>query len=348
MYRWLVDEGMSLRGIAKKLNDRGAPTARSAAIWQPTAVGKIIRNPVYKGTFYYQRAESVMPSRRLSSDPYAKARKTGRKPRPEKDWIAIPVPPIVEGPAWEQAQQQLRQNSVYSPRNNRRHKYLLRSMVRCSLCGSTLSGQAVRDRRYYRCTNKHSTAALAGRPCTSRSVQADPLEDAVWEALSGALKQPEVLVERCYRQIEHLLSREGQAEEQQQHGRALQRVKTRQDRVIEAYIAEVMELDRYKAEMEKLKLKHQELERAASDLAKRTRRQEDARDALQYLDRFCRRVAVGLGALSFEERQRVLRLLVERITVVDGRVRVEAIIPTGDDSDQLRALRGEPVEPHAA
>jgi hypothetical protein len=52
-------------------------------------------------------------------------------------------------------------------------------------------------------------------------------------------------------------------------------------------------------------------------------------------------------ALSFEERQQVLRLVVERITVVDGMVRVEAIVPTGDDYDTLRALRGERVEPPA-
>ena len=69
----------------------------------------------------------------------------------------------------------------------------------------------------------------------------------------------------------------------------------------EAYIAEAMELNRYRAEMDKLKLKRQELERVAADLEKRARRQEGARGALQHLEGFCRQVAVGLDALSYEE-----------------------------------------------
>ena len=49
--------------------------------------------------------------------------------------------------------------------------------------------------------------------------------------------------------------------------------------------------------------------------------------------------------MTFEERQDLLRLLVDRITVGDETVRVETIIPSGDDHGQLRTRRGEPVEP---
>ena len=48
--------------------------------------------------------------------------------------------------------------------------------------------------------------------------------------------------------------------------------------------------------------------------------------------------------MTFEERQKLLRLVVERITVEDRRVRIETVIPTGNDDVQLRARHPEPVE----
>ena len=137
MFRWIADEELSLRAVAMRLNELGVPTARGAGNWQATAVARMISNPVYKGIFYYQRAESVLPATRRTHDPYRQTKKTGRRPRPEADWIAIPTPAIVDQTLWERAQLQLQKNSLYSRRNNKRHNYLLRSLIRCSHCGST-------------------------------------------------------------------------------------------------------------------------------------------------------------------------------------------------------------------
>ena len=51
----------------------------------------------------------------------------------------------------------------------------------------------------------------------------------------------------------------------------------------------------------------------------------------------------GLDHLTFEERQQLLRLLVERVTVREDRIRVETIIRIDDEPVKLRTLRGEPV-----
>ena len=96
MYRWLVEETLSTRAIAKKLTEQGIPTARGALQWQPTAVARILRNTAYKGDFVYCRYENVKPARRVSHDPYRQSRKTGRKPRAPEDWITIPVPATVD------------------------------------------------------------------------------------------------------------------------------------------------------------------------------------------------------------------------------------------------------------
>ena len=100
---------------------------------------------------------------------------------------------------------------------------------------------------------------------------------------------------------------------------------------------------RYGNEMNKLRLQREQLDHATKELAQREGQQRDSREALEHLERFCRQVAIGLDAMTFEERQQLLRLVVERITVEDGRVRIETIIPT-DNDDKLRTRRAEPVE----
>ena len=62
------------------------------------------------------------------------------------------------------------------------------------------------------------------------------------------------------------------------------------------------------------------------------------------MEQFCRRVAQGLEAMTFEERQRLLRMVVERITMEGGRVQIATVIPTGGVAEQLRTRRPEPVE----
>ena len=49
--------------------------------------------------------------------------------------------------------------------------------------------------------------------------------------------------------------------------------------------------------------------------------------------------------MSFEERQELLRLVVDRVTVENGTARIDTVIPGPKDDGQLRARRSELVEP---
>ena len=76
-----MDERLSLRALSKLLTQQDIATPRGGAQWQPTEVESILRNPVYKGTFYYQRNESVEPQHRPTTGQYYRRRKTALKPR---------------------------------------------------------------------------------------------------------------------------------------------------------------------------------------------------------------------------------------------------------------------------
>ena len=167
---------------------------------------------------------------------------------------------------------------------------------------------------------------------------------AVWEAVRGALQQPDLLMEEYQRRLALATSHSRLGTERKTVALALKRVKAQEDRVTDAYREKAMELDCYKAEMEKLRQRRKEQERSAQEIDLRGRQEEESRKAPEQLEQFCRRVARGLEAMTFEERQRLPRLVVERISMEGGRVRIETVIPTGGDGVQLRTRHPSPIE----
>jgi site-specific DNA recombinase len=137
MYRMLVDDELSTRSIAKKLTQEGVATAKGAAQWQPTAVIRMLTNPVYKGSYRYRQSG--------------------------QDEILIPVPALVDGITWQAAQSQLVANSKFAGRKNRRHRYLLRGLVRCPRCGGSYTGFTKKDRSGYRCNRAHWGSSSTGQ-----------------------------------------------------------------------------------------------------------------------------------------------------------------------------------------
>ena len=163
--------------------------------------------------------------------------------------IAIPVPPIIDEATWQAAQVQLEENSCYARRNNQKYQYLLRGLIRCPRCGGNYSGYAQHGSRGYRCARANWTVSSTGQRCAPGSIPAQPVEDAVWEAVKGAIQQPQVLVAEYTRRLESTGSANPLELEGKQIVLALKRLKSQEDRVSDAYINEAMNLARYKMEM---------------------------------------------------------------------------------------------------
>ena len=155
----------------------------------------------------------------------------------------------------------MRQNSLHSPRNNKRHGYLLRGLVRCPRCGGAYTGYSQKGNRGYRCQRRDPTVSSTGQRCKPGAVSAQHLEDAVWDAISESLQEPQLLADEYRRRLAENAGAQPFVEERKKLGIALKRVAAQEDRVTEAYVSEAMDLDRYKEEMEKLKSHRQELDR---------------------------------------------------------------------------------------
>ncbi len=88
----------------------------------------------------------------------------------------------------------------------------------------------------------------------------------------------------------------------------------------------------------------QELSRLDADEVSQRKNQE----ASQYLGNFCRTVSTGLDNLTFEEQQKILRLVVHRAIIKDkSNICIELAIPLWPDDNisQLRPTRPPPSPP---
>ena len=322
MYRMLVDDQLSTRSIARKLTQEGVATAKGAAQWQPTAVIRMSTNPVYKGSYRYRQSG--------------------------QEEILIPVLALVDDSIWQAAQSQLVANTQFSRRNNRRHRYLLRGLVRCSRCDGSYTEYTQRGHSGYHCNRVHWGSSSTGKRCPPGAVSAEPLERAVWTAVTEALQNPQILIDEYRVLLEASDASSGLEYELRQVELALKQVRIQEDRFTQAYANEAMDLKRYKTEMDKLRARTKELNGTSQDLNRRAEKEQGAERAFEHLETFCHRIGEGLDDMSFEERQDLLRLVVDNITVENGTVRIDTIIPSGGGNGQLRTRRGEPVEPPTA
>ena len=141
LYGWLIDERTTIRQILKRLN-AGPDVPRSGRhAWSPSLVHHILADPVYAGTAYANRYSFVPP--RKPRRPYGPrtGEATCRQLKPREQWIAIPVPAIVDQETWDRAQAQLARNAALSFRNNTKHNYLLRCLMTCATCGLAMFGR---------------------------------------------------------------------------------------------------------------------------------------------------------------------------------------------------------------
>src|SRR5205814_8917006 len=112
---------------------------------------------------------------------------------------------------------------------------------------------------------------------------------------------------------------------------ALGQLDRQQQRLLDAYLAEIIAL----AEFQR---KRDELDRRRAALAAQQRQLDAAasqRLELQAvadgIEAFCQAIRTGLATATFEQRRLLAELLIDRVIVTDGQVEIRYVLPTSPD-----------------
>src|SRR6516225_7573984 len=106
LFDWYLEPQATVYQLARRLTDLGVLTPRGGPRWNTASVRGILRNPSYAGRALSNRTQ-VAPARGRKSAMLPAGPGVSHAPRPEEDWITVPVPPIVSEEAFAQVQAKL-------------------------------------------------------------------------------------------------------------------------------------------------------------------------------------------------------------------------------------------------
>jgi len=244
------------------------------------------------------------------------------------------VPPIIDLATFQAAASRARENQAYSPRHLQEGGYLLRRLVRCGRCGSSCSsvtskqksGGQVRATHSYACGRLHR-GFLKQERCSHRQIRADVLDELVWEEVSARLQDP-ALVLQAYQQPQPPRSEEARSSEEDERLATQIKFANRElSRLLDAYQNGVIELAELQKRRQLVNSKLEMLERERELLEKTAVEQKKAVDLKASLEEFASLVSSHLQHISFENKQKLLRMVLDKVVVKDWRVDVHYNLP---------------------
>jgi site-specific DNA recombinase len=342
MYRWVLEEGLSSRAVAKRLNELEVKPRR-AQLWSQGGAYSILTNPAYTGLAAYNRWEAIEPKRPRNPGSYRHAVKSSKRLRAESEWGRVPIPPLVDEETQRKVRAILSRHKIASKRNVK-HQYLLRTLVVCGECGWRM--ECAHDQRrpnyeyfYYACRHVDPLETGHETRCRARRVRRDELDQVVWETVAAWLQQPEMLIRevQAWRSSQagaaQLARDRAQAEKAERH--AVLQI----ERLVDAYQRGALGVDELKARRERLEAARTAARLRVEDLLA-TEMDRSRLEAIgDDLVAFASTLRSGLDQLDFEGRQRLVRLLVERVVVTGTHVAIEHAIPLSGRFDRLQQHR---------
>jgi len=337
IFRRYAEEDCSIAELARWLTEQQIPTRKGKAVWDRSTVWGMLRNPAYRGQAAYGKTKvadrHAKPTRTARQRGERHGRRQVRVDEPVEQWLFIPVAPLVSDELFALAQQRLARNAHFAKRNTRAPGPL-QGLVVCRECGYSCYRTSTRTTKqkivYYRCIGQDNWRHVGGRVCNSRPIRADELEPLVWTEVRRLLEDPALVRAEIDRRQQALRTEHPAARRRETLQRDLTRATAALQRLIEAYQEQLISLDELRGRMPTLRKRHSTLQAQLDALDSELHDAETYLKLADTLEGFLTRLADGLGQLSIEDQQRILRLVVREVLVggEEDKITIRHSIPT--------------------
>lgn len=330
IFRWFVEERLSINGITRRLRNLGVPTPAGSAFWIRQSVYRILINYAYIGKTYAFTKEYVEPKRR--HNPNTRRKKTGVITKPKDQWLEIPhaTPAIISEQIFETAQVYLKRNKELSVRNGKRD-YLLSGYIFCQ-CGARYQGYVKKwkesrkpcSQRYYRCGKSQSI--VTPERCHNRQLHAPKIEEAIWKQIEMMLSKPEMLMKALeikgneVKQVTTMQSRLTQIQSQ------LENRKKQKERIWRAFELTGDE-GSFKKDIERLDNEALELENEKVELEQKIDDYQHYDIDAKCIEEACKLFSDNLKNMTYQDKRLALEALQVKIVVDTEKIILNGIIP---------------------
>ena len=374
-FHMLGVERKSLNSVAKTPEHQGVHTPQGANYWDSSFFVKCVQDDVYKPHTFEEVTAMVSPELAGRLDPEKsyglwwfnrrgvdirqvsepgpngrRYRKTYRwYPKPKEEWIAVPVPDSRIPRDLVDAARQAVKHNRRPARAGRRFWELTGGVTYCAGCeyamSATHSAKTKKGRLYaydyYRCSirDKYGAEACANayRP------RADEFEGAVWNLVSGLLKDPD----RLRAGLEKLIEEERSAErgdpdkEVGMWAKKLAEVDRKRSAYQDQQAEGLITLDELRAKLADLEETRSVALRELETLRSRREQIEQLEhDADTLLEHYAGMVPEALDTLTSEERHRVYKTMRLKVLVfADRSVEVTGVFGGPLEADTARSVK---------
>jgi len=348
MYRWLVEEKLSSYAIQRRLIERDVPTRKGGGRgWSQSTIIRILSSTTYKGEAWYNRhrpVDSTHTRMAASATSLEAGNHASHALRPTEEWISVLVPAIIDQDTWRLAQEQLAHNRQRARRNNTRHAYLLSALLICSHCGRRMTGAADGgDQRRYVCSARYPRHARGA--CDGCSITAAQVEAQVWRWTAKLLSDP-ALLRAHFEESRGDPAADGAGEREGARIERQLRMSGREiERLIDAYQAAAITLVELQERRRQIEDHGRHLRARLDEIHRQHSEREQQLRLLQGLEAFCAGIQDTLVDPPFETKQKVLRLVIDRVILEEDRLVIRDVVPTAPvglqpHSRQAGELRG--------
>jgi len=338
VFRLYTQEGLSIKAIARWLNDHGIPTRKGMSCWERSTVWGMLRNPAYKGTACFgktERAERQKITRPLRRRGGYSPRCSSRQ-RARGEWIEISVPAIVSEETFGLAQERLEDNKRLSSRRTT-EPTLLQGMVVCGTCGYAYYRTSTRTSKkklyYYRCLGSDAYRHLSGPLCPSRPIRQDYLDEIVWQQVIRLLEEPELIRAEIRRRIREIQDSNPTKSRKETLNKELSRLQRGIEKLVDAYQEGLIGLEELRKRLPGLRKTEKALRSELYSIEAAAADQQAFLRLADNIESFLERLRKTAHTMSVVERQKILRLVVKEILVYQDTVKIRHSIPvTGPEA----------------
>ena len=335
--RWVYErytiDGLSIGAITGLLNEQRIPTRKQTGRWERSTVWAMRRNPAYKGAAGFGKTQTA-PRQRITRPLRLRggiaSRDSAHHERPQDEWIAIPVPSIIDEQTFALAQQPLAANKTHAPRRTVVPS-VVQGLVSCANCGYALYRTSTRSSArtiyYYRCLGSDAWRRLGGPICHSRPIRQDLLDRVAWTEIVKLLEEPGLIQSELDRRLEAARHTDPAKRREDALRRDLARLQKSIERLLTAYQEDLLSLDALRHRMPELRRRENATRAELQSIAGQTTDRAAYLRLAETLTAFLARLRSSAETLDIIERQRVVRLLVKEILVSDDRIVIRHSIP---------------------
>ncbi len=334
IFRRYIQDGESIARIARWLSAQSILTRTGKASWNNATIWGMLRNPAYAGQAAYGKTHATGAPVRETRHARQRGQRSAHSAREQAEpdqWMRVSVPALVTAEQFALAQQQLKRNSRFSPRNTCRPS-LLQGILVCRECGyayyrcSTRSKNGIL-REYYRCSGTDGHRRPEGRVCDNRPVRLAEVDELVWARVLGLLEDPRLIEVEIDRRLATLRDAHPATERRDALQRDLTRAQNALRRLLDGYQEQLVTLDELRARTPDLRKREAALQAQLDALDAELHDAETYLKLTETLEAFRARLTTSAESLTTEQRQEIIRLVVREVLIGEDDVTIRHSIP---------------------